>query len=110
FDELLEIAPGAQADRFGVSFGGSTSPENSYLIDGINTTDVGFGLATLTLPIEFVREIEVISGGYGAEYGRSSGGVINVVTKSGSNEFHGSAFGYFTPGALTGDTRFLPNE
>jgi hypothetical protein len=110
FDELLEIAPGAQPDRFGTAFGGSTSPENSYLIDGVNTTDVAFGLATLTLPIEFVREMEVISGGYGAEYGRSSGGVVNVVTKSGGNELHGSVFGYLTPGALTGSTRFLPNE
>lgn len=110
FDELLEIAPGAQPDRFGTSFGGSTSPENSYLIDGMNATGVDFGLATLSLPIEFVREVEVISGGYGAEYGRSSGGVVNVITKSGSNEFHGSVFGYLTPGALSAGTRFLPNE
>ena len=110
FDELLEIAPGAQPDRFGTSFAGSTSPENGYLIDGMNVTDVGFGLASLSLPFEFVREMEIITGGYGAEHGRSSGGVINVVTKSGSNELHGSVFGYLTPGALTGTTRFLPNE
>jgi outer membrane receptor protein involved in Fe transport len=110
FDELLEIAPGAQPDRFGVSFNGSTSPENTYLIDGMNATDVGFGLATLSLPMEFVQEMEVISGGYGAEYGRSSGGVVNVITKSGGNEFHGSVFGYLAPGALAGSTRFLPNE
>jgi outer membrane receptor protein involved in Fe transport len=110
FDDLLEIAPGAQPDRFGTSFGGSTSPENSYLIEGTNVTDVGFGLATLTLPTEFLREVEIITGGYGAEYGRSSGGVVNAVTKSGSNELHGSVFGYFTPGELTGGTRFLPNE
>jgi hypothetical protein len=110
FDELLEVAPGAQPDRFGTSFAGSTSPENGYLLDGMNVTDVGFGLASLTLPFEFVQEMEIISGGYGAEYGRSSGGVINVVTKSGGNELHGSAFSYFTPGALTGTTRFLPNE
>ncbi len=110
FDDLLEIAPGAQADRFGTSFGGSTSPENSYLIEGTNVTDVGFGLATLTLPTEFLREVEIITGGYGAEYGRSSGGIVNAVTKSGSNELHGSVFGYFTPGELTGNTRFLPNE
>ncbi|HWN68336.1 MAG TPA: TonB-dependent receptor, partial [Haliangium sp.] len=49
-------------------------------------------------------------GGYGAEYGRSSGGVVNVVTKSGGNELHGSVFGYLTPGALSGASRFLPNE
>lgn len=110
FDELLDLAPGAQADRFGVAFNGSTSPENTYLIDGTNVTDVGFGLSTLSLPMEFVREVEIISGGYGAEYGRSSGGVVNVVTKSGGNELHGSVFAYLTPGPLTGDTRFLPNE
>jgi outer membrane receptor protein involved in Fe transport len=110
FDALLETAPGAQADRFGVSFNGSTSPENTYLIDGMNATDVGFGLASLSLPMEFVQEMEVISGGYGADYGRSSGGVVNVITKSGSNELHGSVFGYLAPGALAGSTRFLPNE
>lgn len=110
FDDLLELAPGAQPDRYGTSFGGSSSPENSYLIEGTNVTDVGFGVSTLTLPTEFLREVEIITGGYGAEYGRSSGGVINAVTKSGSNELHGSVFGYFTPGELTGSSRFLPNE
>lgn len=110
FDDLLQIAPGAQPDTYGTSFGGSSSPENSYLIEGTNVTDVGFGLATLTLPTEFLREVEIITGGYGAEYGRSSGGIVNAVTKSGSNELHGSVFGYFTPGALTGDTLSLPSE
>jgi outer membrane receptor protein involved in Fe transport len=110
FDDLLEIAPGAQPDRYGTSFGGSSSPENSYLIEGTNVTDVGFGLATLTLPTEFLREVEIITGGYGAEYGRASGGIVNAVTKSGSNELHGSVFGYYTPGELAGTTRLLPNE
>lgn len=110
FDEVLDLAPGAQRDQFGTGFGGSTSPENSYVIEGLNVTGVGFGLATLTLPTEFVREIEVVSGAYGAEYGRATGGIANVITRSGSNELHGSVFGYFTPGALTGQSRFLPNE
>lgn len=110
FDEVLDLAPGAQRDEFGTGFGGSTSPENSYVIEGLNVTGVGFGLATLTLPTEFVREIEVVSGAYGAEFGRATGGIANVVTRSGSNDLHGSVFGYFTPGALTGQTRFLPNE
>ena len=46
--------------------------------------------------------MNVITGGYMPEYGRATGGVLNVVTKSGSNEFHGSVFGNFTPGALEG--------
>ena len=50
--------------------------------------------------MEFIKEVNVITGGYMPEYGRSTGGILNVVTKSGSNEFHGSVFGNLTPGAL----------
>jgi hypothetical protein len=100
FGAVLGAAPGSQGDLYGVSISGSTSVENTYIIEGINTTDTGFGLLSSNLPNEFVQETEVITGGYNAEFGRSTGGVINVVTKSGSNELHGSVFGYFTPGAL----------
>ncbi len=110
FDDVLELAPGAQADAFGTSFGGATSPENSYIIEGLDVTGIGFGLAELSLPIEFVREVEIISGGYGAEYGRATGGIANVVLKSGSNDWHGSVFSYFTPGQLAGETTLLPDE
>jgi outer membrane receptor protein involved in Fe transport len=101
FGGVLGTAAGSQGDLYGVSFGGSTSAENVYIVEGINTTDPAYGLQSTNLPNEFIQETEVITGGYNAEYGRSTGGVINVLTKSGSNEFHGSVFSYLTPGGLT---------
>ncbi|WNG15874.1 TonB-dependent receptor domain-containing protein [Cystobacter fuscus] len=100
FEALAELAPGANADTYGVSIGGATSPENQYIIDGVSVNDPGFGINGAPLSVEFMGEVNVISGGYLPEYGRSTGGVVNAVTKSGSNEFHGSVFGNITPGAL----------
>jgi outer membrane receptor protein involved in Fe transport len=109
FGAVLGATGGAQEDNYGTSLSGSTSNENTYIVEGINTTDPGFGLLSTNLPNEFIQETEVITGGYNAEYGRSTGGVINVVTKSGSNEFHGSVFGYWTPGALVANERSTPS-
>lgn len=78
------------------SVGGSSGPENNYILDGVNTTDPAFGGAGANLPFEFVQEVEVKTGAFGAEYGHSTGGVFNVITKSGSNAFHGDVFTYFT--------------
>ena len=78
------------------SVAGSSGPENTYILDGVNTTDPAFGGAGANLPFEFVQEVEVKTGGYGAEYGKATGGIFNVITKSGGNEFHGDVFGYLT--------------
>lgn len=98
FESLTLSAPGTQDDGFGVSVGGSTSPENNYVIDGVNTTDPQFGLIGSELSVDFVKEVNVVSGGYMAEFGRATGGVVNVVTKSGGNEFSGSVALYASPG------------
>ncbi len=95
------VAPGAQPDLYGTSFGGATSPENGYLLDGLNVTDPGFGTQGSPLLSNFVEEVNVKSGSFLPEYGRATGGIINVVPKSGSNEFHGSLFGNVSPGALS---------
>ena len=100
FESALGAAPGSAGDGLGVSFSGSTSLENSYVVDGVNTTGLTYGTVGSPLINDFIEEIEIITGGYNAEYGRATGGVVNVVTKSGSNEFHGQVFGYATPGAL----------
>jgi outer membrane receptor protein involved in Fe transport len=105
FGEVLGAAAGQQGDLYGSSFSGSTSLENTYIVEGVNTTDPGYGKLTTNLPNEFIQETEIITGGYNAEYGRSTGGIINVITKSGSNEFHGSVFSYWTPGALVADEK-----
>ena len=103
FGAVLGTAAGTQGDQYGVSFSGSTSSENTYIVEGINTTDTAFGGQSTNLPNEFVQETEVIAGGYAAEFGRSTGGVINVVTKQGGNKFRGSVFAYYTPGSLVAE-------
>src|SRR5262249_60275934 len=100
-DAISTTAPPAAADTFGVSHNGATSPENSYLIDGLSVNDPAYGVLGTPLTSEFVDEVNVITGGYMPEYGRATGGTISATTKSGGNEFHGQVGGYFTPGALT---------
>ncbi|MFY2562208.1 TonB-dependent receptor domain-containing protein [Corallococcus terminator] len=100
FESLAELAPGATEDRYGVSVSGSSSPESQYVVDGLSVNDPGVGTLGTPLSVEFVQEVNVITGGYMPEYGRSTGGVLNVVTKSGSNEFHGSVFANMAPGGL----------
>jgi hypothetical protein len=81
-----------------------------YVVEGINTTDTAYGGLSSNLPNEFISETEVITGGYNAEFGRATGGIVNVVTKTGSNEFHGSVFGYFQPGSFISDAKVIPRE
>jgi outer membrane receptor protein involved in Fe transport len=102
FESLAEMAPGAQNDQYGVSINGTTSPENGYVVDGLSTNDAAFGVNASPLSVEFVQDVNIITGGYMPEYGRATGGVINAVTKSGSNEFQGSVFANWTPGSLEG--------
>jgi outer membrane receptor protein involved in Fe transport len=110
FESLAELAPGAQNDQYGVSINGATSPENGYVVDGLSTNDPAFGINASPLSIEFVQDVNVVTGGYLPEFGRSTGGVINAVTRSGSNEFHGSVFGNLTPGSFEGDRTLVIDE
>jgi hypothetical protein len=105
---MLEKAPGAFSDptaffnppSAGLSFAGTTGAENAYILDGMNTSSVGFGTLGFDLASPFIDEVEIITGGYGAEYGHAMGGVVNVATKSGSNQWKGSVQSYLTPGPL----------
>jgi outer membrane receptor protein involved in Fe transport len=87
------------------SVGGSSGPENNYILDGVTTTDPAFGGGGANLPFEFVQEVEIKTGAYGAEYGKSTGGIFNVITKSGTNEFHGDVFTYFTAKSFVRDVK-----
>jgi outer membrane receptor protein involved in Fe transport len=87
------------------SVGGSSGPENNYILDGVDTTDPAFGGAGANIPFEFVQEVEIKTGAYGAEYGKSTGGIFNVITKSGTNEFHGDVFTYFTTKGMVRDVK-----
>lgn len=73
------------------SLGGASPAENAYYINGFNVTNMVNGVAFNQVPFEAVNEQSVKTGGYGAEYGRSLGGVISVTTKRGTNEWHGGA-------------------
>ncbi len=86
---------------------GSTGLENAYLVDGANTTGVEIGSQGKVLNFEFIQEVEVKAGGYEAEYTGAQGGILNVVTKSGGNEFHGDAFGYFDNDSLQAENKHL---
>jgi len=110
FEALAELAPGAIRDPYGTSLSGATSPENQYLIDGISVNDPSTGVNGTPLSIEFIQEVNVLTGGYLPEFGRATGGVLDVVTKSGSNEFHGSVFGNLAPGALATRGRELGQQ
>ncbi len=90
------------------SVAGSSGPENNYILDGVNTTDPAFGGSGANLPFEFVQEVEVKTGAFGAEYGLATGGIFNVVTKSGSNEFRGDVFAYYTGQSFVRETKNLP--
>jgi outer membrane receptor protein involved in Fe transport len=108
FEATLGAAAGSQGDALGVSFSGSTSLENQYVVDGVNTTSLTYGQVGSPVINDFIKEIEIITGGYQAEYGRSTGGVVNVVTQSGTNEFHGSVFTQFTNDFLAIDPERVP--
>ncbi|GAB1407902.1 TonB-dependent receptor [Thermomonas brevis] len=86
------VAPGVQASSAtfgGLNFGGSSVAENVVYINGLNVTDPYRRQGFSTVPFAFYQEFQVKTGGYSAEFGRSTGGVINAVTRSGGNEFKG---------------------
>ncbi len=95
-----------QGRSLALSIYGSTSVEHQWIIDGVNTTNVIRGMQGKAINNEFVEEVEVKTGGYQAEYGRALGGVINVITKSGGNGFHGEAFFYYDSGAVQAERVF----
>ena len=102
FESLAAVAPGAAADTYGVSINGTTSPENAFQIDGVAVNDGAYGILATPLSTEFIKELNVVTGGYMPEYGRSMGGIFDVTTNSGSNEFHGSVWFNLSPGSLQG--------
>jgi outer membrane receptor protein involved in Fe transport len=128
YQKLILLVPGATSAPDGItdspgSFGtvsvnGARGRSNNYLLDGTDMNDGYrndpaineggvFGTPATILPIEAVAEVHV-SSNFEAEYGRSAGSAINIVTKSGTNEIHGSAFDYFRNTVLNARNYFNP--
>ena len=78
----------------GLNFGGVRARSNSINIDGADAGDYISGGTRTTVSQDAVQEFQIITNGFDAEYGRASGGVVNIVTKSGTNTTHGSAYGF----------------
>jgi outer membrane receptor protein involved in Fe transport len=93
FSDVVAQAAGAsnESQAGGISIDGSSGSENRFVIDGVDTTDPQEGINAVPLRKDFVEEIQVKSAGYSAEFGGSTGGVINVITRSGTNNFRGGA-------------------
>jgi outer membrane receptor protein involved in Fe transport len=82
------------------SFSGSSFGENSFVMNGLSVTNFRNFMGSSFVPLEFVDEVQIKTGGYEAEFGRATGGVVNMVTKSGSNQFRGGASAYWEPESL----------
>jgi outer membrane receptor protein involved in Fe transport len=88
------------APTSGLNFGGQRARSNEVSVDGADAVDKSVGGVRATVSQEAVQEFQVITSNYMPEYGRATGGVVNIVTKSGSNEVHGNAFGFLRATAL----------
>jgi len=84
----------AQTPQSGLSFGGNNGRGNQVAVDGAETIGASGGVQA-TISQEAVQEFQVVRNSYSAEFGGASGGVVNIISKSGGNSFHGSAFGMF---------------
>jgi len=103
---ILSITPGvtrSEGPSGGMVIAGASGTESSYVIDGMNTTDIETGVQGKQMNFDFIEEIQIKTGGYEAEYGRATGGVVNMITKSGGNELSGSLFYYTKSRSMASD-------
>ena len=118
-ESLFYLSPGA-ADSLGggranPSIAGGSPLDNLYIADGVNITDSAFGgLGTFTrvygslgtgINTSFIKEVQVKTGGFEPQYGQSQGGIVNIVTQSGGNEYHGAIYGFARPQAFEATRR-----
>jgi hypothetical protein len=97
FDGLLSTVPGVQyeSNQGGLSVDGATGTENIWYVDGTNVTNIHLGYRSQSIVMEQLEEVKVTASGYTAEFGGSMGGVVNVISRSGGNEFRVDLFGYY---------------
>jgi len=114
FNTLLQLAPGVRAETKGgtagvggYQFDGTTGSENVFVIDGVDVSNIrnaSLGVQD-AIPFEFVQELQIKSGGFEAEFGGALGGVVNVISKSGTDQFRGEALYQFSGDALNDTPR-----
>ena len=110
FTTLVTQAPGANLENAklgGISIDGASGGENRFIIDGAETTNLQSGVSGKAMVTDFVDEVQVKSSGYAAEYGGATGGVINVISRTGTNAWRGNAFTYYTGDGL--DSSYRPS-
>jgi hypothetical protein len=109
FSSLVTQAPGANVEAKSgsnaIMIDGSSGGENRWIVDGAEATNIQSGAQAKTMVTDFVEEVQVKSSGYTAEYGGSTGGVINVLSKSGTNQWRGDALMYYQSDSLESDPR-----
>lgn len=110
-ESLALLTPGVVAadSRYGnvQSFGGSAASENAFYINGFPVTNPLTNLGTTTLPFNAISQYQSFIGGYGAEFGRATGGVVNIITKRGTNEWTGGAIVHWSPKDLRSKQRTI---
>ncbi|HET7705906.1 MAG TPA: TonB-dependent receptor [Thermoanaerobaculia bacterium] len=112
FTSVVAQAAGASNEAFlgGISIDGASGSENRFVIDGVDTTHPQDGLSGQNMITDFIEEIQVKSAGYAAEFGGSLGGVVNAITKTGTNEFDGWVGAYLQDSSWEGAERPTPYE
>lgn len=100
--------PIGPAPTTGLNFGGQRGRSNLVQVDGADNTDNSVNASRSTVSQEAVQEFQVVTNSFAPEFGRSSGGVVNVVTKSGSNDFHGNVFGFIRDKDFQARNPFAP--
>jgi hypothetical protein len=109
------MTPGVTTDRTpqqgatatsGLSFTGQRARSNNVMVDGFDNNDAALGAVRATFSQESVREFQVLTSSYSAEFGKAAGGVVNIVTRSGTNDVRGTAFGYYRDDALNARDHF----
>jgi len=117
FQDFVTLTPTVQVDpsRGQLSIAGQRGINANVNVDGVDYNQPFFGgirggersNSAFTIPQESIKEFQVVAAGYSAEFGRSTGGIVNAVTKSGTNAFHGSAFFSDRPKELSRETDFF---
>src|SRR5262245_28281525 len=109
------ITPGVTVDQTpqqgasatsGLTFGGQRARSNNITVDGLDNNDITLGSVRATFSQEAVREFQVLTNSYSAEFGKASGGVVNIVTKSGTNRTQGNLFAFFRDDGLNAKNYF----